>query len=112
MQLTKEILFPALEQTEACLQMLIFALPQVEVKPGILNDEKYKYLFSVEAVNDLVNKGTSFRDAYKQVGNEIEKGQFDFKDFATSRHQLHGSMGNLQNEAIKREIQLVLAKFA
>ena len=112
MQLTKEILFPAIEQVEACLAMLSFALPQVQIKDDILNDEKYKYLFSVEAVNNLVNQGLPFRDAYKQVGNDIEKGQFDFKGFNTSHHSLQGSMGNLQNEAIRQEMSQVLVKFA
>jgi len=112
MQLTKEVLFPAIEQVEGCLEMLSFALPQVQIKDDILSDEKYKYLFSVEAVNNLVNKGLPFRDAYKQVGNDIEKGIFDFKDFNISHHTLQGSMGNLQNEAIKQEMLQVLAKFA
>ena len=49
-----------------------------KIKENILDDEKYKYLFSVEAVNELVNKGVSFREAYKQVGNLIEKGEFKF----------------------------------
>src|SRR5580698_6170865 len=67
LQLTKEILFPALSEGKACLQMTRLMLSNIEVKEGILEDEKYKYLFSVEAVNQLVNEGISFRDAYKQV---------------------------------------------
>jgi len=78
LQLTKEILFPAIEEGKACLQMTRLMLSHIQVREGILEDEKYKYLFSVEAVNELVNKGVPFREAYKQVGNEIDKGEFSF----------------------------------
>jgi argininosuccinate lyase len=57
MQLTKEILFPAIEELKACLQLMQLMLSNLSAKDNILDDEKYKYLFSVEAVNDLVNKG-------------------------------------------------------
>ena len=63
LQLTKEILFPAIEELKACLQLTRLMLSNIEVKDNILSDEKYKYLFSVEAVNELVNKGVSFREA-------------------------------------------------
>src|SRR5689334_23990281 len=71
MQLTKEILFPAIEELKACLQMARLMLVEMRVNDNILSDEKYRYLFSVEAVNELVNKGISFREAYRQVGNDI-----------------------------------------
>ena len=71
MQLTKEILFPAIEDIKACLGMAVLMLSSINVKDGLLNDERYKYLFTVEQVNDLVNKGVPFRDAYKQVGNDV-----------------------------------------
>jgi argininosuccinate lyase len=31
-------------------------------------DEKYKHLFSVDAVNELVKSGMPFCDTYKKVG--------------------------------------------
>jgi argininosuccinate lyase len=48
MQLTKEILFPAIDSLKECLEILNYTLPNIQVKDGILEDEKYKYLFSVE----------------------------------------------------------------
>ncbi|HVG16002.1 MAG TPA: argininosuccinate lyase, partial [Chitinophagaceae bacterium] len=81
LQLTKEILFPAIEELKACLQLTRLMLSNIQVKDDLLKDEKYKYLFSVEAVNELVNKGVSFREAYRQVGNTIEKGEFQY-DYA------------------------------
>ena len=111
LQLTKEILFPAIEELKACIQLARLMLSNIEIKDDILADEKYKYLFSVEAVNELVNKGIPFREAYQQVGNQIEKGEFSF-DYTKGLHHTHeGSIGNLQNEAIVGLMSGVLKKF-
>ena len=112
LQLTKEILFPAIEEGKACLRMTRLMLSHIEVRDGILEDEKYRYLFSVEAVNELVNKGVPFRDAYKQVGEEIDRGQFFF-DYRKQLHHTHeGSIGNLCNDGIVEEMRKVLVRFA
>ncbi len=110
MQLTKEILFPAIEELKACLQLMQLMLSNMKVKENILTDEKYKYLFSVEAVNELVNKGVPFREAYQQVGNAINKGEFEY-DLQQLHHTHEGSIGNLCNEEITAEMNKVLAKF-
>jgi argininosuccinate lyase len=110
MQLTKEILFPAIEELKACLQLMQLMLSNMKVKENILTDEKYKYLFSVEAVNELVNKGVPFREAYQQVGNAINKGEFEY-DLQQLHHTHEGSIGNLCNEEISAEMNKVLAKF-
>lgn len=110
MQLTKEVLFPAMEDLKACLQMTKLMLNNMTVMPDILADEKYKYLFTVEAMNELVNQGISYRDAYRQVGNLVESGNFKY-DYKKLNHTHEGSMGNLCNEAIAAQMQLVLAKF-
>ena len=112
LQLTKEILFPAIEELKACLQMTRLMLENLSVKSNILDDEKYKYLFSVEAVNELVNKGIPFREAYKEVGNQIEKGEFNF-DYKKQLHHVHeGSIGNLCNDEITSVMNQVLEKFS
>ncbi len=110
MQLTKEILFPAIEELKACLQMMHLMLSNIKVKENILADEKYKYLFSVEAVNELVNKGIPFRDAYQQVGNAINKGEFEF-DLKQLQHTHEGSLGNLCSDEIVKEMEKVMEKF-
>lgn len=110
LQLTKEILFPAIEELKACLQLMHLMLSNISVKDNILDDPKYKYLFSVEAVNELVNKGIPFRDAYKQVGNDIQKGDFHFNT-KQLQHTHQGSIGNLNNEKIVAEMEKVIAKF-
>jgi argininosuccinate lyase len=111
LQLTKEILFPAIEELKACLQMTRLMLENLSVKSNILDDEKYKYLFSVEAVNELVNKGIPFREAYKQVGNDIENGTFTFDYKKQLLHTHEGSIGNLCNDEITQVMNEVLNKF-
>jgi argininosuccinate lyase len=111
LQLTKEILFPALKDLKQCIQLAILMLSNIEVSKDILADEKYRYVFSVEKVNELVNQGIPFREAYKQVGNSIENGDFSF-DYTHGLHHTHeGSIGNLSNGDIVREMEMVLEKF-
>jgi argininosuccinate lyase len=111
LQLTKEILFPAIEELKACLQLAGIMLSNIQIKDDILKDEKYKYLFSVEAVNELVNKGIPFREAYQQIGNRIEKGEFEF-DYNKGLHHTHeGSIGNLMSKEINEMMNKVLNKF-
>jgi argininosuccinate lyase len=93
-QLTKEILFPAIDSLKECLEILSYTLPNIQVKDGILEDEKYKYLFSVEKINEEVKKGSSFRDAYVKVGQEIENNEFEF-EVGNLNHTHQGSIGNL-----------------
>jgi argininosuccinate lyase len=111
MQLTKEIIFPGIENLVACLDILQFALPQIRVKEDILDDEKYRYIYTVDAVNELVNKGVPFREAYRQVGNDVANGHFNYHAFDMGTHTHEGSMGHLCNDAIKAMFRRVLEKF-
>ncbi|HWJ91832.1 MAG TPA: argininosuccinate lyase, partial [Flavisolibacter sp.] len=111
LQLTKEILFPSIEELKACLQLTRLMISNIEVKQNILSDEKYKYLFSVEAVNELVNKGLPFREAYQQVGNQIEKGTFNFDYQKKLTHTHEGSIGMLSNDGIVSQMDKVMRKF-
>lgn len=111
LQLTKEILFPAFNELRSCLSMTGLMISNITINDNILNDDKYRYLFSVEAVNELVNKGVPFREAYKTVGGQIEKGEFRY-DFSKGLNHTHeGSIGNLKNDAIINEMEKVMQKF-
>lgn len=111
LQLTKEILFPAFNELSSCIAMTGLMISNITINDNILADEKYKYLFSVEAVGDLVNKGVPFREAYKTVGDQINKGEFKY-DFSKGLNHTHeGSIGNLKNDAIVSEMDKVLGKF-
>ena len=111
MQLTKEILFPAFRELEDCIGMMILMISNMEVRRDILTADKYKYIFSVEAVNRLVNQGIPFRQAYQQVGNDIEQGMFSFDPTQPLDHTHEGSIGNLCNAEISREMDRVLQRF-
>lgn len=109
LQLLKENLFPAFESLNDCLQMAAFMLKNIRIKEDILKDEKYAYLFSVDAVNELVLKGMPFREAYKQVGEQIEKGEF--KTAGNVSHTHEGSIGNLCNPQITAAFKQVVGGF-
>ncbi|MFZ1807239.1 MAG: argininosuccinate lyase [Cyclobacteriaceae bacterium] len=109
LQLLKEQLFPAFNQLKDCLRMTHLMLSNIEVKQDLLKDEKYKYLFSVEEVNKLVLQGIPFRDAYKIIGQSIEKGEFNYSDHLHHSHE--GSMGNLCNNEIERMMKTEIQSF-
>ncbi len=109
LQLLKEQLFPAIQHLKSCLSMMQLMLSNIEVKPNILEEERYKFLFSVEEVNKLVLAGVPFRDAYKQIGQAIENGAFTYA--TTLDHTHEGSIGNLQTEAIRGMMARVLGRF-
>ncbi len=98
LQLTKENLFPAFINLKDCIQMATFMLEHIEVKKAILTDEKYKYLFTVETVNELTLQGVPFRDAYKRVAQEVANA--DFNATMKLNHTHEGSIGNLCNKQI------------
>ncbi|UYQ91593.1 hypothetical protein MKQ68_15995 [Chitinophaga horti] len=109
LQLLKENLFPAFGTLTSCIHMAKLMIENIKVKENILQDEKYKYLFSVEVVNNLVLEGTPFREAYKKVGMDIENGSFMTDTHVHHTHE--GSIGNLCNAEIKGMMDKVLADF-
>ena len=109
LQLTKEILFPAIDSLKECLEILIYTLPNIEVKNNILDDEKYKYIFSVEKINEEVKNGKSFRDAYIQIGQEIDNSLFEY-DYKELNHSHQGSLGNLCLDEIEYQFNKVRDK--
>ena len=109
LQLLKEHLFPAFKTLKDCIEMAGLMLSNIQVKENILTDEKYKYLFSVEEVNKLVNAGMPFRDAYKKVGLDIEAGNFSYDTHINNTHE--GSIGNLCTDEITKQMQKVMSSF-
>jgi len=110
LQLLKEEIFPGIEKLQSCLRMTTFMLKSIQVREQILEDSFYKHLFSVEVVNELVLKGVPFRDAYKQVGLEIEAGQFA-PDQNQLNHKHEGSIGNLCLDEIKGKMEIAIKNF-
>ena len=106
-QLLKNILFPVLEQLHDCLQMTDYMLQHIQVNTHIFENPQYETLFTVEEVNRRALSGTPFRDAYKQVGIEVNEGRFHYHGPAPAElkasdlgHTHLGSLGNLCNDAI------------
>ncbi|RFS24854.1 argininosuccinate lyase [Chitinophaga silvatica] len=109
LQLLKENLFPAFQTLKDCISMSRLMLENIRIKDNILDDEKYQYLFSVEVVNNLVLQGVPFREAYKQIGMDIENGTFSpAKEVA---HTHAGSIGNLCTAQIAAQMEVVVKGF-
>ena len=103
LQMVKGLIIPAIQEIKSCLEMMTFSLKDVKVNANILNDPKYDYLFSVDTLNHLVLNGIPFREAYKQIGSEIEAG--NFKPEKQLNHTHEGSLGNLCLDRIKAKMK-------
>ncbi len=109
LQLLKENLFPAFQSLSDCLEIATYMLENIQIKEQILDDPKYDYLFSVEVVNNEVLRGVPFREAYRQIGLDIDQGKF--KPSKEVAHTHEGSIGNLCNEQIEKLFATVKAGF-
>ncbi|RHO71288.1 argininosuccinate lyase [Parabacteroides sp. AF48-14] len=110
LQIIKEVFLPAFDELKDCLRMVTHMMREVKVNEHILDDDKYALLFSVEEVNRLVLEGVPFRDAYKQVGLNIEAGKFTPVKEVSHTHE--GSIGNLCNDQISALMQNIVDGFA
>ena len=108
-QVLKEVIFPAIKELKDCLFITEYAMSKVGVNPDILEDPKYQLIFSVEVVNELVLQGVPFRDAYKQVAEQIADGSFNPPKEVKHTHL--GSIGNLGNEKIKARMEGIWSIF-
>lgn len=111
-QLLKDILFPSLEMMHDCLKMTDYMLAHIEVNTHILDNPLYTHLFTVEEVNRRTLAGTPFREAYRQVGVEVNEGRFKYSGGDTSSlkasdlgHTHIGSLGNLCNDRVAELMQ-------
>lgn len=109
LQLLKEHLFPAFGLLNDMIELAMHLISKIQIKENLLQDKKYEHLFSVEAVNALVLQGVPFRDAYRQVGLDIEKG--NYKAPTQLNHTHEGSIGNLCNEKIASQFKEVVQQF-
>ena len=109
LQIIKELFLPAFDELDDCLHMVNQMMSQIEVNTHIVDDPRYNLMFSVEEVNRRVQAGVPFRDAYKQVGLEIEAGHFTPDKHIVHTHE--GSMGNLCNDRITALMQQTVASF-
>lgn len=109
MQLTKELFLPMFKEIDDCLDIAVYAIAGMEVTKDLMEDPRYKLAFTVEEVNHLVSEGVPFRDAYRQVGIAVQRGEFEYH--GTLKHTHEGSIGNLCNDKIAFRMKRLIDRF-
>lgn len=109
LQLLKETIFPAIKNLKDCLAMILLMLKNIEVKKGLLDHDKYENLFTVEEMNRLIISGVPMREAYLIIGEKVASNSFVAERAVYHTHA--GSMGNLMNDSIRKNMETLLAKF-
>jgi argininosuccinate lyase len=107
LQLTKGPIIDAVQDIKSCLEILIFSLPNIQVRKNITDEKKYDYIFSVDTLNQEVLDGKPFRDAYRELGDAIEKN--DFKPNRNVKHSHIGSIHNLGLESIRKKMDALFS---
>lgn len=110
MQLLKDILFPATTELRQTLEMADFMLANLQINEQIIEDPKYDYLFTVEDVNRLALSGVPFREAYREIGMQVQRGEY--RPTRSVNHTHEGSIGNLCTEQIRQKMERVMAQLA
>jgi argininosuccinate lyase len=106
LQLAKGLIIDGIEDIKACLDIFTFSLKEIQIREDILEDPKYQYVFSVDTLNEWVKEGLPFRDAYKKMGEAINKG--DYHPKRTLDHTHLGSLGNLALDEIQTKMEQAL----
>ena len=106
MQLAKGPIIEAINELKSCLELFTFSLKEIKVKENILDDPKYQYVFSVDTLNEWVNEGMTFRDAYKKMAEAIAEEEYVPKK--TLDHTHLGSIGNLALNEIDLKMKKVM----
>lgn len=109
LQILKEVFLPAFQELSECIAIAGFAIDNMKVNTDIMADDRYKYAYSVEDLNKLVMQGVPFRDAYKQVGGEINAGKYE--PTREVHHTHAGSIGNLCLDEIADKMVAVVEGF-
>ena len=110
MQLLKDILFPATTELRQTLEMADFMLANLQINEQIIEDPKYDYLFTVEDVNRLALSGVPFREAYREIGMQVQRGEY--RPTRSVNHTHEGSIGNLCTEQIRQKMERIMAQLA
>ena len=111
MQLTKEIYVPAFKEITDVVRMAKAGIEQMWINRDILANDIYKYLFTVEDVNDAVANGVPFRDAYREVGMRVQNGTYEH-DGRELHHTHEGSIGNLCLDNIRAKFERNMIDYA
>ena len=108
-QVLKENLMKAFAEMQANLYMAEKVMLQIKIREDILDDPVYRHISSVDRVNQLVMKGTPFREAYQEIARQIRNHTFTPEDRIEHTHE--GSIGNLCLDEIHQKMNSRLALF-
>jgi argininosuccinate lyase len=109
LQIIKETFLPVFTEMKSCLDMASYAISKIKPVENTLQDERYRYLFSVDEVNKLVMQGIPFREAYKMIAAQIAEGSFRSENGINHTHE--GSIGNLCNDKIALRMKRLIGLF-
>ena len=114
LQYTKAPLVRGIEELAACLEMFSLSISGISVNKQRLEDAMYPELYATYYANNLVSKGISFRDAYRETADKIKSGALSDvselkKEFAVI--QTGCLKGMEQAVADKNKIQNKLKEF-
>jgi argininosuccinate lyase len=109
LQILKDMLFPAFGDILACLRIAAHALEGLRVRSDIIDDARYRDVFSVDAVHGKVMEGMPFRAAYKAVADDIASGSYDAA--LRLQHTHIGSIGNPGSDLIRERLRREVAEF-
>ena len=109
LQLIKECFLPIFDELKDVLRVTQYMLEHIIINKEVINDNKYRYIFSVESVNKYVKEGMSFREAYKKVGRDIHNNSFE--PLKKIEHTHEGSIGNLCNDKIRESMNNIIDSF-
>ena len=107
-QLIKENSIYAVKNMKEILDVFKHSIAQINVKEVDLTDDKYKYLFTVDSINELVINGKSFRDAYKIIGEQVQNGSYEASE--GMKHSHTGSKDNLMLDKIREKKEAINLK--
>ena len=107
LQIVKENFLATFDELIDILDMTGRMIAGMKIK-DISADTRYDLMYSVEEVNRRVLQGVPFRDAYRQVGIEIEEGRF-VPDKSLNHTHL-GSIGNLGTEIIRSRMDKTIER--
>ena len=103
-QLLKENMIAAFEEVKSILEVFNFSIKQIIIKNVDLKDEKYRFLFTVDNMNTLVENGMTYRDAYKEIGAKVENETYE--PDTSKKHTHVGSIHNLGLNKIRDKFPL------
>lgn len=106
-QLLKENLIFSIDDMKDNLSVCDFMVNHLIVNKEVLDNPIYDYLYSVEVVNERVMQGKTFRDAYVELGKEINDGTY--KPNKVVNHSHEGSIGNLCLDKIQEKFDAAYA---